>query len=215
MAAEYTPLPRLFLDALDRFANPRAQIYRTTAGWQAISAGEMLRRVAGLTKALAGLGIQNGDRVGIFAPNCPEWHVVDFAIQGLGAVVVPVYFRESTERLTYILNDSGARIAFTAGEEQSLKLAECRQSLPALEQVICATGSVDGSGASPSGAKGSARLSSTLRYQDLIAAAGDAEIAEYRRRATGVASEQLATIIYTSGTTGEPKGVMLSHANLS
>ncbi len=215
MTAEYSPLPRLFLEAVDRFANPRAQMYRTAAGWQAISAGEMLRRVAGLAKALAELGIQSGDRVGIFAPNCPEWHVADFAIQGLGAVVVPVYFRESPERLTYILKDSGARIAFTSGEEQSHKIAECRQNLPALEHVISAADAADFSNAAPSAARGSAPRYNTVRYQDSILAAGDVEIAHYRRRAAEVTSDQLATIIYTSGTTGEPKGVMLSHANLS
>ncbi|HEY6904520.1 MAG TPA: long-chain fatty acid--CoA ligase [Candidatus Acidoferrales bacterium] len=213
-AVEYTPLPRLFLEAVDRFANPRAQIYRTAAGWQAISAGEMLRRVAGLAKALAGLGIKDGDRVGIFAPNCPEWHVADFAIQGLGAIVVPVYFRESPERLTYILKDSGARIAFTASEEQSHKIAECRQNLPALEHLISAIAAAHPSDATPSATQ-SAPLYGALRYQDLIASAGDTEIAEYRRRAAEVTSDQLATIIYTSGTTGEPKGVMLNHANLS
>lgn len=210
MTAEYTPLPRLFLDAMDRFANPRAQMYRTAGGWEAFSAGEMLRRVAGLAKALAALGIQSGDRVGIFAPNCPEWHVADFAIQGLGAVVVPVYFRESTERLTYIFRDSGARIAFTAGEEQSHKIGECRENLPALEHVISAADAADPRCATPDVARGSA-----LRYQDLIEAAGGVEIADYRRRAAVVTSDQLATIIYTSGTTGEPKGVMLNHANLS
>ena len=210
MTAEYTPLPRLFLDAMDRFANPRAQMYRTAGGWEAFPAGEMLRRVAGLAKALAALGIQSGDRVGIFAPNCPEWHVADFAIQGLGGVVVPVYFRESLERLTYILKDSGARIAFTSGEEQSSKVAECRQNLPALEHVISAADAADLRCATPDVARGSA-----LRYQDLIEAAGGVEIADYRRRAAEVTSDQLATIIYTSGTTGEPKGVMLSHANLS
>jgi long-chain acyl-CoA synthetase len=213
MTAEYPALPRLFLDAVDHFANPRAQMYRTAGDWEAFSAGEMLRRVAGLTKELAALGIRSGDRVGIFAPNCPEWHVADFAIQGLGAVVVPVYFRESSERLTYILNDSGARIAFTAGEEQSRKIAECRPNLPVLEHLIFASASA-GSGAFDA-ARGSAPGYSTLRYQDLIAIVGGPEVTEYRRRAAEVTSDQLATIIYTSGTTGEPKGVMLSHANLS
>ena len=54
-----------------------------------------------------------------------------------------------------------------------------------------------------------------LRYETLIATAGEADIAEYRRRAAEISGEHLATIIYTSGTTGEPKGVMLTHANLS
>jgi long-chain acyl-CoA synthetase len=202
MATEYSSLPKCFLDAVDRYANPRAQVHRGAKGWQAIPAKEMLRRVAGLAKALAELGIRSGDRVGIFAPNCPEWHVADFAIQGMGAVTVPVYFHESAERLTYILNDSGARVAITAGEAQARQLAACRKDLPQLEQVISASG--------PAGLQ-----SETLQYETLIGAAGASEVAGYRRRAAEVTAEQLATIIYTSGTTGEPKGVMLSHANLT
>jgi long-chain acyl-CoA synthetase len=54
-----------------------------------------------------------------------------------------------------------------------------------------------------------------LRYEALIDGASDSDVAEYRRSAAEVTSGQLATIIYTSGTTGEPKGVMLTHENLS
>ncbi|MBZ5693977.1 MAG: long-chain fatty acid--CoA ligase [Acidobacteriia bacterium] len=202
MATEDLSIPKSFLDAVDRFANPRAQIYRTASGWESISAAEMLRRVAGFARALAELGIGSGDRVGVLAPNCPEWHIADFAIQGLGAVTVPVYFRESSERLTYILKDSGARIVFTSGEDQARRIAESRAQLPALEHMICV--------APPADLRGD-----ILRYEALIATAGDADIAQFRKRVAEVNASQLATIIYTSGTTGEPKGVMLSHANLS
>jgi len=202
MANESPSLTKLFLDAIDRHANPRMQIYRTPSGWQSISAEEMLRRVAGLSKALAELGVKTGDRVGLFAPNCPEWHIADFAIQGLGAVNVPVYFNESHDRLVYILNDSGAKVVFTAGADQAKKLSECRARIPALEQVITATPPVEPDG-------------DALRYDALIATAADADVAEYRRRAAEVTGDNLATIIYTSGTTGEPKGVMLTHSNVS
>jgi long-chain acyl-CoA synthetase len=202
MASEYPALTRFFLDAIDRFANPRSQMHRTSAGWQSISAQEMLRRVAGLSKALAELGIVSGDRVGLFAPNCPEWHTADFAIQGLGAVNVPIYFNESHDRLVYILNDSGARVVFTAGATQAKKISECRSRIPALEHVISA-------------APDSELNADILRYETLIAATTDADVAEYRRRAAEITGNNLATIIYTSGTTGEPKGVMLSHSNLS
>src|ERR1035441_3327649 len=156
----YPTLPRCFLDAVDRYANPGAQMYRAASGsqavtaqgnrddvgrgddvggvWESISANEMLRRVAGLSKALGELGIRSGDRVSIFAPNCPEWHVADFAIQGLGAIVVPIYFHESVERVTYILKDSGARIVFAAGEEQARRIGGCRKDLPGVENVISA-----------------------------------------------------------------------------
>ena len=199
---DYPSLNKLFLDAVDRYANPKAQMYKTAHGWESISAGEMLRRVAGLSKALGELGIKTGDRVGIFAPNCAEWHVADFAITGLGAASVPIYFNESVDRLTYILNDSGSRIVITKGEAQARKIAEARDRMPGLEHVI--------SVAPPNDLHGE-----ILRYETLIATAGEADIAEYRRRAAEVSGGLLATIIYTSGTTGEPKGVMLNHANLS
>jgi long-chain acyl-CoA synthetase len=202
MATEYPALTKCFLDAIDTFASPRAQMHRTAKGWEAISSAELLRRVAGLSKALRELGVKAGDRVGLFAPNCPEWHVADFAIQGLGAVNVPVYFNESPDRLIYILNDSGAQIVITVGDSQARKLAESRAKVTDVRQVISAAPLDDLHG-------------DVLLYDTLIANAGDADVAEYRRRAAEVNANQLVTIIYTSGTTGEPKGVMLNHSNMS
>jgi long-chain acyl-CoA synthetase len=205
MSNEYPTLVKCFLEAVDKHANPRAQIYRTAHGWVSASAADMLRHVASLSKALCELGLKAGDRVGLFAPNCPEWHVADFAIQGLGGVNVPVYFNESPERLAYILKDSGARAVITAGESQVRKMDGVRAELPFIEHVISTAPPPDLAGG-------------VLGYEDLIhklSAEAERHVADYRRRATEVASHQLATIIYTSGTTGEPKGVMLTHRNLS
>ena len=198
----YPSTAKCFLDAVDRFATPRAQMRKTATGWQSISAAEMLRRVAGLAKALSMLGVKPGDRVALLAPNCPEWHIADFAIQGIGAVNVPLYFNESPDRIIYILNDSGAKIAIVAGEVQIQRLIACRDRAAAIEHVIAVGAPTELGG-------------DILRYETLIATAADDEIAQYRRSASDVASDQLATIIYTSGTTGEPKGVMLTHSNLT
>lgn len=210
MATEHSPLPKLFIDAVDLYKNPRAQMHRSAQGWENISANEMLRRVAALSQALVDLGLQPGDRVGLFAPNCPEWHIADFAAQGIGAVIVPVYFNESPDRLAYILNDSGARIVFASGEPEARKLLACSDRIPAVEHVICVSPPLD-------------LPREILRYETLIAPTGSANVSvkiaaqveEYRRRSATVAGDQLATIIYTSGTTGEPKGVMLTHENLA
>lgn len=201
-STEYPTLTKCFLEAIDKHANPRAQIYKAAQGWEAYSSAEMLRRVAGLAQALADLGVTADDRVGIFAPNSPEWHVADFAVLGLGAVNVPVYFNESPDRLTYIWNDSGVKVALVAGVEQGRKVAACRAKLPALEKVIAVNGPEE-------------LRNEYLNYGTLIENAGEKEIAEYRRRAALLKPGQLATLIYTSGTTGEPKGVMLTHANLT
>src|SRR5216684_6254545 len=196
----YGTLPSRFLNAIDTPPSPRAQMVRGPHSWEAISSEELLRRVAGLSSALVELGVKPGDRVGLFGANRPEWHIADFAINGAGAVTVPVYFKESPERMTYILKHCGAKVVFAAGAEQMHKLLSVRGELPELEHIILAD-------------SGSDVPSDCLRYETLIATAGGAEIAAYRLRAAQVLPGQLASIIYTSGTTGEPKGVMLTHTN--
>ena len=138
---EYSTLPRRLLDAVDRYHSPSAQMYKAGGRWESIPAEEVLRRIAGLAKAMDEIGVREGDRVAIFAPNCPEWHIADFAASGLGGVVVPVYFRESPERIEYILGHAGAKIVFVAGEDQSARLAALRHKIPSVERVIvCAAG---------------------------------------------------------------------------
>jgi long-chain acyl-CoA synthetase len=235
MPAEYPTLPQRLLEAIDRFASPRAQLHKQGGQWLPISSAEMLRRIAGLSDQLAKLGITQGDRVGIFAPNCPEWHVADLAALGLGAVVVPIYFRESAERMAYILAHSEAKAIFIAGEEQARRWAEMAPGIRGVQKVIHAgRGAESATGGSPApraaappapssapsapkdgGAAERRSSSAALRYEALIAGAGDTEIAAYRKRVAGLRSDLLASIIYTSGTTGEPKGVMLSHANFT
>src|SRR5579859_654330 len=139
-SANYPTLTKCFLDAMDQHPNSRAQMYRAPASWEAHSSAEMLRRIAGLAKALAALGVKAGDRVGIFAPNCPEWHVADFAALGLGAVDVPIYYRESAERMAYILGHSEAKVIFVAGEEQAKRWSEIAQSCRSVQKVIYARG---------------------------------------------------------------------------
>ena len=197
----YGTLPTRFLHAIDSLPNPRAQLTRRGNLWEPISSAEFLRRTAGLSMALVELGVKPGDRVALFSTNRPEWHTADFAITGAGGITVPVYFNESTDRMVYILNHSGAKVIFVAGEPQLQKLLACRARLPELEQIIVADG-------------GAALPTECLRYETLIASAGGAEVAAYRMRASQVLPGQLASIIYTSGTTGDPKGVMLTHTNI-
>jgi long-chain acyl-CoA synthetase len=199
----YGTLPSRFLNAIDSRPNSRAQMFRhADSTWESIASAELLRRVAGLSTALVELGVKPGDRVGLFAANRPEWHTADFAINGSGGITVPIYFHESPDRMTYILKHSGVRVIIVAGAEQLEKFLACRERLPEVEHVIVAEAGAD-------------LPTECLRYETLIGSAGGAEVAAYRMRAAQVLPGQLCTIIYTSGTTGEPKGVMLTHNNMS
>lgn len=198
----YATLTEKLLNAVDRTPNDRAVSLRVGGRWEATSSAEFLRCIAGLSNALEQLGVKPGDRVGLFSPNRPEWHVADFAILGLGAADVPIYFNESPDRMVYILNHAAPEVIIVAGEMQARRLLESRERLASVKHIICAAAPAD-------------LGSDVLRYETLVSATGDEAIAEYRLRASRINPDQLATIIYTSGTTGEPKGVMLTHNNLS
>src|SRR6201997_5839669 len=135
----YGTLPSRFVNAIDSRPNSRAQMFRhPDSSWESISSAELLRRVSGLSMALVELGVKPGDRVGLYAANRPEWHTADFAINGNGAVIVPVYFKESPERAAYILKHSEAKVVFVAGADQLISLLAIRSELPQLEHIIVA-----------------------------------------------------------------------------
>ncbi|HKE34634.1 MAG TPA: long-chain fatty acid--CoA ligase [Candidatus Acidoferrum sp.] len=196
----YGTLPSRFLNALDNLPSPRAQMMHHQGRWEPVSSQEFLRRVAGLSSAFVELGVKPGDRVGLFSANRPEWHTADFAVNGAGAITVPIYFHESPDRMTYILKHCGAKVVFVTGQVQLEKLLSVRSNLPELENIVVADA-------------GEGIPAECLRYETLIASAGATDISSYRLRASQVLPGQLASIIYTSGTTGEPKGVMLTHTN--
>src|SRR3974377_2435185 len=134
----YSTLPSRFLNAVDRYPSPRAQMVRRAERGEALSFQEFLRRVAGLANCFVELGVKPGDRVGLFAPNCPEWHTADFAISGSGGATVPIYFNESPDRMTHILNHFGSQVVFIGGAKQLQKFQGVRDQLKEIQQVIVA-----------------------------------------------------------------------------
>src|SRR5258708_34603677 len=177
----YATLTEKMLGAIDRVPSDRAAMLRINGRWEPTSSAEFLRRIAGVSNALEQLGVKPGDRVGIFAPNRPEWHIADFAVLGLGAADVPIYFNESPDRIVYILNHSGAEIVFVAGQMQSRRLLDCRARLTSVKHIICAAAPAD-------------LGEDVLRYETLAAAAGGEAIPGYRPPATRVSSYPVAHV---------------------
>ena len=208
-AADFDTIADLPFHAAGRFQNPRLMGRCGPDGIEAISSKGFLERVRDLSLGLGALGVASGDRVAIVSESRPDWVMADLAILTGGAVTVPIYPTLSPVQVHYVLQDSGAKAAIVSTREQLAKIQEVRHKLPALEAVILMDGWTPGD--SPS-----------VISLDTVADRGHARLAgewgagrEFRERARAVRPDDLATIIYTSGTTGEPKGVMLSHANLA
>lgn len=155
--------------------------------WVTMTYAELAAAVEATASRLVADGIAAGDRVAIFAPNSPMWTIVDFAVQSVGAVVVPIYQTSTAGQARAILAGSGARWVFCGSFLETDRIAEVREGLPDLDRVV------------------------VMDDEDLAEAPVPEAYAEVHRRRAAVRPEDLATIIYTSGTTGTPKGVMLTH----
>ena len=206
-APELTTIADLPFHVLGRFPRPLlvGQVRQGAIVGQ--STRDWFDRIRDLSLGLEALGVGRGDRVVIMSESRPEWLVADLAILTRGAVTVPVYSTLTAAQARYIVADAGARLAFVSTPEQLEKLQRVRHELPALEAIVTFDA---GATASPA-----------VLTLDAAAARGHARLMgewgvgrEFRDRTREIRPADLATIIYTSGTTGEPKGVMLSHANL-
>ena len=202
--ADPRTLTELFFGAMDRAAaRPVVLRYKRRDAWEGISGAAVLERVHDASLGLCELGIGPGDRVAILSENRPEWAFADYACLALRAVDVPIYPTLPPKQIEYILRDSGAAAVFVSSKVQLDKILEIKERLPELRHLIA----FDDLGA----AEG------ILPFADLTIRGRQVRSRRpnWRDQALELGPEDLATIIYTSGTTGDPKGVMLTHGNIT
>jgi long-chain acyl-CoA synthetase len=179
-----------------------AMRYQEGGEWKSISYRELGERIQATAKALLDSGIREGDMVGIFSQNRPEWAIADFAILSLRAVSVPIYATNTAKQAEYVAQETRLRLVFVGDQAQYGKVLSFRARTPSLGKVIVFDGSVT--------------LSSddSQHFGSFVAAgAASTKDVEVRRLLDSASTDDVATIIYTSGTTGDPKGAMLTHAN--
>lgn len=194
----------LFFDAAARYGKrPVAFRIKQNGHWIDTSWPTFYTAVQHAHAALRDLGLAAGDRVAILSENRPEWAIADFACLSARLTDVPVYPTLPARQMQYILRDSGARAIFVSSEAQLAKILEIRGELPTLQHVILFDG-----GAVPEG---------VVAFSEFLAQGADAaaRYPEWEPEARLAEPNDLATLIYTSGTTGNPKGVMLSHGNIT
>ena len=158
---------------------------------------ELNAAVDEVARGLLALGLEAGDRIGIWSPNNAEWVLVQYATAKVGVILVNINPAYRTSELAYALNQSGCRMLIAA---QSFKtsnyeamIEEVRPDLPGLEKVI---------------------LIGTASWEQLVTGAASVSEEALRERSAGLQFDDPINIQYTSGTTGFPKGATLSHHNI-
>ncbi len=177
-------------EALVEFASGRRWTY-----------SELDVAVNALARGLIGVGIAKGDRVGIWAPNCAEWTVAQFATAKVGAILVNVNPSYRTHEFSYAVNQSGMRLLICA---ESFKTSNYR----AMVEEVVSSGAVSG------GVLERVVYLGTDDWEALVAEGVDVPADAVAQRMSTLQPGDPINIQYTSGTTGYPKGATLSHTNI-
>jgi long-chain acyl-CoA synthetase len=200
--------PSTLIDVFTRLARVHKRSdtlnYKSGGRWAPMSSDELMSRVKDIAAGLHAIGIRHGDRVALLSDSRVEWTLTDAGCLFASAIDVPIYPTLTPPQVGYILNDSGAIALFLANREKFLELKDILGECPAVKHVVF----FDSEGVTPDDGLTLAQLEERGREQERT----DPGLID--RMAAETKPEDLATIIYTSGTTGEPKGVMLTHANL-
>ena len=192
------------------FADRTAFRFRQAEVWQALTWRQSDQAAREIAAGLLSLGLARGDRVALLCQTRLEWLLCDVAIAMAGLISVPIYPSSTAEQCAFLLGDSGARAVIAEDRQQIAKLTGVPPMLQNLhlfrvESEALAAGHADGKG-------DRARSLAELRQAGAAWMVGNP--GELEMRANAVKPQDCFTIIYTSGTTGQPKGVVLSHANL-
>lgn len=187
----------------ERFPQSVALAGRKKGQWRTWSSAELLAERDRLSAGLLHLGLHKGDRVGMLT-HCgsPEWAIADAAMLQIGIIPVPIHATARPDEIAHIARDAGLRACFVSNDEM---LGKIQSAGVTLEFVFSFENATD---SPPADWRGGVAWNTLLRDPDQH----DRDKIRYLR--DGIQENDLATLLYTSGTTGQPKGVMLTHANI-
>jgi long-chain acyl-CoA synthetase len=192
---DFKTYSELFLHITNNYSNENFLNYLSNGKYTNISIEDFKHKVICLSLALKDLGIQKGDRVGIFANSSPFWLIFDFAILQVGAISVPIFANISSENLNFEIKDSSMKFMFIDSQERINDITKENSQLIFITHNFCI------------------KEPNFHNFDEILV------IGKQICDSSGFTSfeanpDDIFSIIYTSGNTGTPKGVMLTHKNI-
>lgn len=203
-------IPANFLAVCERFASQPDKICygrKSQGTWHTITHASLRADVECFAMGMTLLGFSVGERVGIVSENRVEWPIADFALSAMGVIDVPIFPTLTGPQEAYIFQNCEAAGVIVSNQFQLNKLLTVRPEIPSLRMIIVMNDDVvlqDG----------------VVRFTDVMQRGRSAFDAATRQQkfidlASHVKEDDVLTLVYTSGTTGNPKGVMLTHRNVT
>ncbi len=179
------------------YPQPDCLAAKVDGAWQKYSTQDVQEYANKISLGLLKLGVGKDDKVAIISFNRPEWVLVDFGIQQIGAISVPMYPTITAEDYRYIFNDAEVKAIFVADSTLYSKVTAATAGMEGISAIYTFD-----------------EVAGASYWKEVLELGKDSDVAQLEPLKAAVKPEDILTIIYTSGTTGNPKGVMLTHNNL-
>lgn len=201
----FKSLHEFFLNSANNIHNPEKTFLmrKENGAWKEYSYAYIIQEINKIASFFIESGLEKGDRVAIVLENCPEYYIIDQALQKIGMVNVSIYPTLTPDETKFIINDSGSKMVAVGNPFLLKKVQKVEDQCPTLEKIIFVPSDKEESG-------------KVVNYTSILQLGQDAiqkNNGEIENRFKQVNKDDLATLIYTSGTTGVPKGAMLTHYN--
>eukprot|EP00042_Codosiga_hollandica_P045216 m.455961 g.455961 ORF g.455961 m.455961 type:complete len:650 (+) comp56971_c0_seq1:90-2039(+) len=173
--------------------------------WTFINYNEYFTEVKKCAKAFIRAGVEPGRTVGILGFNSPQWFISDLAAIAVGAMAAGIYTTNEPDACMFVLKHSRANACIVENKKQLDKILQVRAQLPDLKVIVQYTGKVDEA----------LKSQNVFEWDHFLTTGSDVPDDDLARLIAAQKPTNCCTIIYTSGTTGDPKGVMMSHDNVT
>jgi len=185
---------------LENYPLNDALVTKYNGQWISLSTKDYIDKANALSRGLIKLGVKPNDKIAVISTNNrTEWNVVDIGVMQVGAQNVPIYPTISEDDYAFVLNHSESKYCFVSDDEVYQKILKIKDDVKSLKAVYTFD-----------------QIDSAQHWQEVLDLGQDESLQkEVQKRMDAVSENDLATLIYTSGTTGRPKGVMLSHKNIT
>lgn len=201
-------IPALMNRTVENFPNQPALVRQDeiTKEWNIITYKEYKERVEKMAKVFIKLGLERHGTVAVLAFNSVEWFVSELAAIHAGGIIAGVYTTNSVDSCLHVLESSRANIVVVDDAKQMEKIHAIKDKLPHLKAVVQTLAPY---------ATYVKKADGYWRWSELEEMNVDDAEEEYKRRSLEIAVNECCCLVYTSGTVGKPKGVMLTHDNLT
>ncbi|MGD2036496.1 MAG: AMP-binding protein [Desulfobacterales bacterium] len=201
-------LPALLVRNAERFGDGRIALREKEFGiWQSVTWRQYQEHVRDFSLGLISLGLRPGETLGIIGDNRPEWVYAELAAQAAGAIPFGIFQDSILSEVAYIIDHSEAAMLVAEDQEQVDKILDLKEKLPRLKKVIYTD---------PKGLWDYEEdlLIEFSQIEKLGRELHQQEPDLFDKNVRDIKDSDLAIVCYTSGTTGNPKGTLLTHANI-